>query len=461
MTVAAASARTFRSLRRHHNYRLYFAGQAVSLAGTWVQTVAQAWLVVELTHATAASALALGALALFQFLPYTVAGLLGGPLVDRFDKRITIIGTQTTLMLSAVGLAALAFAHAATLWEVYALAAAGGAVQVIDMPARQAFVYEMVGRSELPNAVALNSSLFNLARAAGPAVGGVLIATLGVAVCFTFNAVSFLAVIASLLLMRADQLHSSGRDPELRLLRSLGEGLAWTLRTPTAWLVFALLLVVSTFGINFNVLLPILASLTLHAGPVGFGILTACFGAGALAGALFTATVGRPSWGLLLGGGAVFAALLVLLAPLASVLACGVTLMLTGAAFTTYTSMSNATIQMAAPDRLRGRAMALYGYLFIAIPAPVGGLLAGWLSATGGTLLAFLVGGGVSLAAVAAAAGLHRRTIASPSRPATSPDTASPSLLEGALPGGAASRGAVEPAPAMAEAGAGGDAMLR
>jgi MFS family permease len=453
MTLAAAPARTFRSLQRHYNYRLYFAGQTISVAGTWVQNVAQAWLVLELTHSSAASALALGALALFQFLPYTVGGLLGGPLVDRFDKRITIVGTQTILMVSAAMLAALAFAHAATLWEVYALAAVGGAVQVIDMPARQAFVYEMVGRTELPNAVALNSSLFNLARAAGPAVGGVLIATVGVAVCFTINSVSFLAVIAGLLLMRTNQLYTTERDPERRFLHSLGEGIAWTLRTPTAWLVLALLLVVSTFGINFNVLLPILASLTLHAGPVGFGILTACFGAGALIGALFTATVGRPSWRLLLGGGVAFAALLMILAPLRSVLASGAVLVLAGMAFTTYTSMSNATVQMAAPNRLRGRAMALYGYLFVAIPAPLGGPLAGWLSATGGTYLAFLVGGGVSLVAVIAAAVLYRRGVTAPSPAAVAEPRRSgvqPALVRGAMPGSATSPGViVEPAAAM------------
>jgi MFS family permease len=454
MSVSSASARTFRSLQRHYNYRLYFGGQTISVAGTWVQNVAQAWLVLELTHSSATSALALGALALFQFLPYTLLGLLGGPVVDRFDKRATIVGTQTTLMVSAVILAALAFAHAATLWEVFGLAALGGAVQVIDTPARQAFVYEMVGRSELPNAVSLNASLFNLARAAGPAVGGVLIATVGVAVCFTLNAVSFLAVIAGLLLMRTNQLYTTKRDPERRLLRSLGEGFAWTLRTPTAWLVFALLLVVATFGINFNVLLPILASLTLHAGPIGFGILTACFGAGALIGALVTAAVGRPSWRLLLGGGAAFSALLMILAPLGSVIACGIALGLAGMAFTTYTSMSNATIQMAAPDRLRGRAMALYGYIFIGIPAPIGGLLAGWLSATGGTFLAFLVGGGVSLLAVAAAAVLYRRAIPARRSEATGPARPGGSLPSPAgdgLQGKAMSPAAsVEPAPAMA-----------
>ena len=172
MSLSSTSSLTFRSLRQHRNFRLFFAGQSISISGTWVQTIAQAWLIVELTHSPVDSPLALGALAAFQFLPYTVLGLLGGPLVDRFDKRMTIVATQTILLLSATGLAILSLTGRATVWEVFLLAAGGGAVQVVDSPARQSFVFEMVGRKELPNAVSLNASLFNLARAAGPAVAG-------------------------------------------------------------------------------------------------------------------------------------------------------------------------------------------------------------------------------------------------------------------------------------------------
>jgi MFS family permease len=408
LSVSTASARIFRSLQRHRNYRLFFAGQSVSISGTWVQNVAQAWLIVELTHSPVGSPLALGALAAFQFLPYTIFGLLGGPLVDRFDKRITIVATQTTLMLSAAVLAILSLSGRATVWEVFLLAAVGGAVQVVDMPARQAFVFEMVGRKELPNAVSLNASLFNLARAAGPAVAGVLIATVGVTLCFAINAASFLAVIASLLLMRTRELYVTKREDDLGVMHSLGEGVVWVLHTPAAWLTCGLMLVVSTFAINFSVLLPVMATVTLRSGPVVFGILTACFGFGALIGALFTASVGRPSWRLLLGGGAAFSGLLMILAPLHWIAACAVMLVVTGVAFTTYTSMSNSTVQLAAPDQLRGRAMAFYGYIFTGVPAPIGGLLAGWLSSVGGTQLAFLVGGGVSLTAVAAAVVVRR-----------------------------------------------------
>jgi MFS family permease len=441
MSVTSASARTFRSLQRHRNYRLFFAGQSISISGTWVQNIAQAWLIVELTHSPTGSPLALGALAAFQFLPYTVFGLLGGPLVDRFDKRATIIATQTTLMLTAAALALLALTGQATVWEVFLLAAVGGAVQVVDMPARQAFVFEMVGRKELPNAVSLNASIFNLARAAGPALAGVLIATVGVTICFAVNAASFLAVIASLLLMRTSELYGSKRAEEQQgVFHSLGEGVVWVVHTRAAWLTCGLLLVVSTFGINFSVLLPVLATVTLRSGPVVFGIMTACFGFGALIGALFTAAVGRPSWPILLGGGAAFSALLMVLAPLHWVIACGAMLVVTGVAFTTYTSMSNATVQLAAPDRLRGRAMAFYGYIFTGVPAPIGGLLAGWLSSVGGTQLAFLVGGGVSLAAVSAAAGVRRGGIRMPRRPSI-PATSGRAR---------SSSGSARPAPAMA-----------
>jgi MFS family permease len=309
------------------------------------------------------------------------------------------------------------------------------------MPARQAFVFEMVGRKELPNAVSLNASLFNLARAAGPAVAGVLIATLGVTVCFAVNAASFLAVIGSLLLMRTAELYRGERDEEQQgVLHSLGEGVVWVVHTRAAWLTCGLMLVVSTFGINFSVLLPVMATVTLRSGPVVFGILTACFGFGALVGALFTAAVGRPSWPILLWGGAAFSALLVVLAPLHWVIACGAMLVVTGVAFTTYTSMSNATVQLAAPDRLRGRAMAFYGYIFTGVPAPLGGLLAGWLSSVGGTQLAFLVGGGVSLAAVSTAAGVRRGGIRMPTRPSI-PATSGRAR---------SSSGSARPAPAMA-----------
>ncbi|HET9051500.1 MAG TPA: MFS transporter, partial [Candidatus Dormibacteraeota bacterium] len=202
-----ASARTFESLRRHRNYRLYFAGQIVSLSGTWMQNAAQSWLVLQLTG----SATAVGVLAVCQFSPYMLAGLAGGVVADRFDRRRTLVVTQTVPIVLSTVLAALAISGHVTVWEVDVLAALYGCVMVVDTPARQAFTVEMVGRRELPNAVALNSSLFNGSRIIGPALGGLVIGWFGVGPCFAINAASYLAVVACLLAMDADALHREPR----------------------------------------------------------------------------------------------------------------------------------------------------------------------------------------------------------------------------------------------------------
>jgi MFS family permease len=394
--VGDATSRTFTSLRRHRNYRLYFFGQIVSLSGTWMQNVAQAWFIVQVTH----SPLAVGLLALCQFGPYAVLGLLGGALADRLSYRNTLIGTQLAFMATAVALAALTLSGHATVWEVYLIAAATGTVTVLDTPARQAFTIQMVGRRELTNAIALNSSLFNASRVVGPALAGVLIAVAGVGICFLFNALSFLAVLAALLLMRVNELYPVTRDTVRRnLVRGAGEGIAYAWRTPVIRSVLVMLLVISTIGINFNVLLPVLSSRTLRAGPEVFGILSALFGAGALAGALLSASMRRANPRALLIGAGMFSAMEVVLGPLDTAWSAGLVLALIGFAFALYASQSNAALQLEVPDRLRGRVLSLYGYVFFGT-APVGGLLAGWLAQTGGTFLAFVVAGAAGLAAV-------------------------------------------------------------
>ena len=204
MTTAfrRVNRRTFASLRRHRNYRLFFSGQIVSVSGTWMQNIAAAWVILELTH----SPVAVGVLALCQFLPFTVFGLFAGVLVDRFDARRTVIATQASAMVLAGILAVLAVAGQVTATEVYVLTALRGVVLVLDAPARQALTFQMVGQDELPNAVALNSSLFNAARVVGPALGGLLVAVVGAGACFSLNAVSYLAVLAGLLAMRREEL---------------------------------------------------------------------------------------------------------------------------------------------------------------------------------------------------------------------------------------------------------------
>ncbi len=396
MSVANASSRTFASLKRHRNYRLYFGGQVVSLSGTWMQNVAQAWFIIVLTHG---SAFAVGALALCQFGPYALLGLFGGSLADRLNARKTLIVTQSALMGVAAALAGLALTHSAQVWEVFLLATASGAVLVLDTPVRQAFTIQMVGRSELPNAIALNSSLFNASRVFGPAVGGILIATTGVGICFLLNAISYIAVVVALVLMRDSELYSINRgDTRPKLFRGIGEGLAYAWRTPTLRLVLLLMLVISTLAINFNVLLPVLAAHTLASGPEVFGVLSASFGVGALAGALTSASLSRASLKLVLIGAFGFGASLVVLAPQRTVTGACLVLVLTGITFSLYGSQSNSSLQMIVPDRLRGRVLSLYGYVFFGT-APLGGLFTGWISGRFGTWLYLLIVGGVSVIA--------------------------------------------------------------
>jgi MFS family permease len=398
--IAALNRRTFASLA-YRNYRLYFAGQVVSITGTWMQQIAAGWLILELTH----SPVAVGVLALCQFLPFSVFGLFAGVLVDRFDSRQLVIATQAISMVLAAALAVPTLLGEATPWLVYLLAGLRGTVLVLDAPARQALTYRMVGPRELPNAVALNSSLFNGARVIGPALGGAVVAVAGVGVCFAINAASFLAVLAGLLAMRASELappERAGRPP--RMLSGTGEALRYVRRTPRVALVLGLVAVASTFGFNFNVLLPVLAHATLDSGPATFGAVTGCFGAGALLGALVSAALGRASMRTLLVGMVGFGLTETLLAPQRSVVAAGALLFAVGLFFTLWTSNANSTLQLEAPSELRGRVVGFYYYAFNGA-GPVGGILAGWLAATGGTELAFVVGGAVTLAAAGLALG--------------------------------------------------------
>jgi MFS family permease len=391
--LLALNARTFASLKRHRNYRLFFTGQVISVSGTWMQNVALAWLVVELTS----SPIAVGLLAFCRFIPFTVFGLFAGVVADRIDNRKLVIGTQTVSMLFSAAFAVLVLGGLETLWVVYLLAILSSTALVFDAPGRHALTFQMVGRDELPNAVALNASLFNASRVVGPAVAGVLIAAFGVGVCFAINTVTFLAVLAGLLMMRREELvplEPSAKPP--RMMKAIGEGFAWARRSPDARLVLAIVTVVSTVGFNFHVILPLLASDTLNTGPEVFGVLSACFGGGALVGALLSAALSRASFKVLVLGTGGFSVCLLALAPLATVWLCAILLFLTGVCFTLWTSQASAILQLRAPDHLRGRVVSLYLWAFAGL-APLGGLLAGWLCAVGGTQLSFTVAGATGL----------------------------------------------------------------
>ena len=407
--LLALNNRTFASLRRHRNYRLFFAGQIVSVSGTWMQNIALAWLVIELTH----SPIAVGALAFCRFIPFTVFGLFAGVLADRIDNRRLVITTQSVSMALSAILAVLVLTGTATLWVVYLLAILTSCAIVFDAPGRHALTFQMVGREELPNAVALNASLFNGSRVIGPALAGVIIAAWGVGVCFALNTLSFLAVLTSLLLMRQQELVRVARqEKHSKVFRSIREGLSHARHSPQMRLVLVIVTVVSTVGFNFHVILPLLASDTLNAGPEVFGVLSACFGGGALLGALLSAALGRASWKVLVLGTGGFSVSLLALVPVTSIWPAAVLLFVTGTCFTLWTSNANAILQLGAPDHLRGRIVSLYLWAFAGL-APVGGLLAGWLTAVGGTPLAFVVAGATGLGMTVLAAGeLHKRRAA-------------------------------------------------
>lgn len=394
----ALRTRTFRSLGRHRNYRIFFAGQLVSLAGTWMQNIALAWLVLELSS----SPLAVGALMFWRFVPFTVFGLVAGVLADRIDSRRLVMGTQGAAMVVSVALAVVTLTGTATLPLVYLLAALGGITLAFDAPGRQSLTYQMVGPRELPNAVALNAGLFNGSRVVGPAIAGLIIAVAGTGVCFAINALSFLAVLAALASLREEELHPVERDPSARIVDGTRRALVFVLHDRELRSVLGVVTVVSTVGFNFHVLVPLLASDTLHAGPEGFGFLSAAFGLGALVGALITATMRGASWRLFATGATGFGVLALVLAPVENAVLAGALLLAIGVCFTLFTANANALVQLGAPDRLRGRLIGLYLFAFVGV-APLGGLLTGWLAELGGTQLAFAVAGATSLLTIGVA----------------------------------------------------------
>jgi len=278
-TIAfALRARTFRSLRRHRNYRIFFTGQLVSLAGTWMQNVALAWLVIELSG----SPLAIGALALWRFVPFTIFGLVAGVVADRIESRKLVMATQAAAMAISIALAVVTLTDTATLPLVYVLAALGGIALAFDAPGRQSLTFQMVGPRELPNAVALNSGLFNGSRVIGPAIAGLVIAAVGTGICFVLNAVSFLAVLSALAIVRAEELYPVAKDRSATIVGGLRRAASFAWNDPQLRLILSVVTVVSTVGFNFHVLVPLLAADTLHRMHVEDLVVRQTFGIGLL-----------------------------------------------------------------------------------------------------------------------------------------------------------------------------------
>ncbi|CCG42213.1 MFS transporter [Magnetospirillum molischianum] len=394
MTIPRPKLANLARALHHRNYRLFFAGQLISLIGTWMQTVAQSWLVYRLTG----SAELLGLMGFAAQGPVFLLTTLGGVVADRFDRHRIMLITQTCAMVLAAILATLTLTERVQVWELFALATLLGISNAFDIPARQAFVVEMVGRDDLPNAIALNSSLFNGARLFGPAIAGLLVAAGGEGWCFAVNAVSYLAVISGLLAMR--------RHPEpilpsqASVLAHVREGFAFVASHIPIRALMLLLGISSLMGISYTVLMPIFADRILGGGPAGLGILMSASGLGALSAAIILAARGKlqglETW--VAHGSIAFGLALVLFSLSPWFWLSAAILVGAGFSFMVQMAASNTLIQMMVPDRYRGRTMALYSMMFIGM-APFGALLAGLLAGRIGAPPTVALGGLICAAA--------------------------------------------------------------
>ncbi len=376
----------FRSLAVR-NYRLFASGQIVSLTGTWMQNVAQDWLVLDLTDR---SGTALGITTALQFLPMLLFGLWGGLVADRLDKRKVMLATQAAQGVLAVSLGVLVVTGVVQTWMVFCFAFALGMTTVFDLPARQAFVVEMVGPDDVTNAVGLNSATFNSARIIGPAIAGVMIAHGGTAPVFFLNGLSYVAVITGLLRMRADELF-----PGRRVARGKGQlraGLRYVKGRKDLLLPIALVGVVGMVGLNFQITLALMARNEFHKGAETYGVLSALLAAGSLGGALLTARRKRPTRTVLLGSAIAFGVLETALGLMPNIVLFSIVLVPTGFAVISFTSTALSTVQLGAGEEMRGRVLSLYALVFIG-GTPIGAPLIGWLGEHVGPRSTLVVGG--------------------------------------------------------------------
>jgi MFS family permease len=387
------------------NYRLFASGQLVSLTGTWMQRVGQDWLVLRLSHN---SGTAIGITTGLQFLPFVFLGLWGGVIADRYPKRKLLIATQASMAVQAVVLAALDLSHSVTLVEVYGLALLLGMASAIDNPTRQAFVSEMVGPEHVVNAVGLNSATFNSARIFGPALAGLVIDLAGTGWVFTVNAISYAAVIVSLMMMRDEELV---RVPAIeRAPGQIREGLRY-LRAQTDLVVaIALVGVVGTLGFNFQITLALMDKVVLHRGAGAFGLLSSSIAVGSLVGALLGARRARPNRTMLIGAAAAFGIFTCVTAVMPSYPSLALSLLPTGLAAIMFSTTANTTVQLGSDPAMRGRVMGVYMLVF-AGGTPIGAPFVGWVAQTWGPRASLLIGGVASAAAagVAAVAMVRRR----------------------------------------------------
>jgi MFS family permease len=400
---------TFSALR-HYNFRLFWFGQIVSVSGTWMQSIGQSWLVLELTR----NAFLLGLVTALQFLPLLVFSLLGGVVADRLPKRPVLVFTQSASAVLAIILYSLAATGVVQVWHIMLLALLLGCVNALDMPTRQAFISEMVSRDDLMNAISLNSAQFNAARVVGPGVAAALIAVMGIPPLFLVNALSYLAVIVGLLLMDPSRLFTRAAAPlpVQRPLRQVREGLIFAWRTPPIQLTLIVLFFIGTFGMNFNITLPLLADFVYHSGASGYGLLSSAMGVGALIAALGLASlVKRPNVTLLVASGTGFGVLLLVLAVTRTQSLAYLVLLFVGLATIAFSATSNTLLQTSSPDQMRGRVMGLYAMVF-AGTTPIGALTTGWLASAFGAPATLAIVAIPCLASVAFAWIVRDKTVA-------------------------------------------------
>ena len=379
----------------------------VSNTGTWMQRVAQDWLVLDLTHN---SGTALGIATGLQFLPLLLFSLWGGAIADRYSKRRILMITQAAMGGLALILGILALTGAVEIWQVYALAFALGLVSVVDNPTRQTFAVEMVGRADMPNAIALNSAIFNLARIMGPAVAGLVISAVGTPLAFIVNAASYGAVLIGLGLMRPSELNPV--EPTSRAKGQVREGLAFVRARPGLWMPMVLIFFVATFGMNFQVTTALMSRQVFHTGAGAFGIASATFAAGALAGALLAARRRRPAAGLLVLTAVVFGVLEMFTSLMPEFWSFLLLLVPTGLTLLTFSTAANSATQLGTTPEMRGRVMGLYLLVFLG-GTPLGAPLVGWVAQQFGPRMSLLAGGAISVVAAVVVAGMlvHSRRV--------------------------------------------------
>ena len=428
---------------RHRNFRLFFAGQTVSLVGLWMQSVAQAWLVLTLTN----DPLILGITAAAQWLPVLILGLFGGLIADALPKRRTLIVVESVMAALAIVLGALTLAGVVEVWMILVLAVLLGCANAVEMPVRQSFAVEMVGREDVVNAIALNSATFNAARVLGPAVAGLTIAVFDISIAFFINGISFLAVILGLLRMRETELHLPPPIPRPRtvgaVIASVGEGVGYVRRTPVVIFPVIVVGLAATIGMNFQVTIPPFARDVLGGDAASFGFLMTASGLGSVAAALYLATRRRPSaWAIAIGA-SVLGFGLVVTAAIPVYLVAAAALGAAGFGAIWMAANGNILIQATVPDELRGRVMSVYTTVF-AGSTPIGGLIAGAIASALGPAAAIGIGGVLTLVVGGIALlwlRAHRDVAAAAQAPMAmraalpgSPETSTPAVTDAPVP---------------------------